>query len=236
MKLPQHPTLIRRSLLARQKDLQDQSPVLAASLVTIRRTCGNPNCRCARGQKHLGHYLTWKVQGKTGTPLTSRWIWFPKSNNGLKNTVAAKRSSANDTPTDPGSDPDPCDCPAAQARKVIALVKIFLKTVLEHFFPESPDRLDQSPDTRFQPLVEYHRRFLCWWGLLLFGLGLGSRRSAADSDLRDLELAILHNLNLLAGTHQEPPRSPRPSIILSDTSAAPPSPNCSTNTPSGSSA
>ncbi len=58
------------------------------------------------------------------------------------------------------------------------------------------------PDTRFQPLVEYHRRFLCWWGLLLFGLGLGSRRSA-DSDLRDLECAILHNLNHLAGTHQQ---------------------------------
>jgi hypothetical protein len=51
-------------------------------------------------------------------------------------------------------------------------------------------------------MVRYHRRFLCWWGLLLFGLGLGSRRSA-DNDLRDLELAILHNLNLLAGTQQE---------------------------------
>jgi len=51
-------------------------------------------------------------------------------------------------------------------------------------------------------MVEYHRRFLVWWGLLLFGLGLGSRRSA-DNDLRDLECAILHNLNLLAGTHQQ---------------------------------
>ena len=51
-------------------------------------------------------------------------------------------------------------------------------------------------------MVQYHRRFLCWWGLLLFGLGLGSRRSA-DNDLRDLECAILHNLNLLAGTQQE---------------------------------
>jgi hypothetical protein len=50
-------------------------------------------------------------------------------------------------------------------------------------------------------MVEYDRRFLTWWGLLLFGLGLGSRRSA-DSDLRDLELAILHNLNHLAGTRQ----------------------------------
>jgi hypothetical protein len=58
------------------------------------------------------------------------------------------------------------------------------------------------PDTRCQPLVTYHRRFLCWWALLLFGLGLGSRRSA-DSDLRDLECAILHNLNRLADTHQD---------------------------------
>ncbi len=86
-------------------------------------------------------------------------------------------------------------------RKVIALVRIFLKTV-RHFFPELPGWLEQLPDTRFQPMVRYHRRFLCWWGLLLFGLGLGSRRSA-DNDLRDLECAILHNLNHLAGTAQD---------------------------------
>ena len=67
MKIPKHPTLIRRSLQARQNELQAQCPVLAASLVTIRRACGNPNCRCARGQKHLGHYLTWKVKAKTHT-------------------------------------------------------------------------------------------------------------------------------------------------------------------------
>jgi len=67
MNIPKHPTLIRRSLLARQKELQAKSPVLAASLVTIRRACGNPNCRCARGQKHLGHYLTWKLKTKTQT-------------------------------------------------------------------------------------------------------------------------------------------------------------------------
>ena len=51
-------------------------------------------------------------------------------------------------------------------------------------------------------MVQYDRRFLCFWGLLLFGLGLGSRRSA-DNDLRDLECAILHNLNHLAGTEQD---------------------------------
>ncbi len=86
-------------------------------------------------------------------------------------------------------------------RKVIALVRTFITTV-RHFFPELPAWLNQLPDTRCQPLVEYHRRFLCWWGLLLFGLGLGSRRSA-DNDLRDLECAILHNLNHLAGTEQD---------------------------------
>jgi hypothetical protein len=67
MKIPKHPTLIRRSLLARQKQLLAQCPVLAASLVTIHRTCGNPHCRCARGHKHPGHYLTWKVKAKTHT-------------------------------------------------------------------------------------------------------------------------------------------------------------------------
>jgi hypothetical protein len=65
-----------------------------------------------------------------------------------------------------------------------------------------PVWLDQLPDTRFVPMIQYHRRFLCWWGLLLFGLGLGSRRSA-DNDLRDLECAILHNLNRLADTEQD---------------------------------
>ena len=67
MRIPKHPTLIRRSLQARQKQLQAQGPVLAASLVTIRRLCGNPNCRCAKGHKHPGHYLTWKVKAKTHT-------------------------------------------------------------------------------------------------------------------------------------------------------------------------
>ena len=67
MNIPKHPTLIRRSLQARQNELRAKCPVLAASLVTLRRACGNPNCRCARGYKHPGHYLTWKVKAKTQT-------------------------------------------------------------------------------------------------------------------------------------------------------------------------
>lgn len=48
-----------------KSQLQAQGPVLVASLVAVRRTCGKPSCRCARGHKHPGHYLTWKEQGKT---------------------------------------------------------------------------------------------------------------------------------------------------------------------------
>ncbi len=69
MKVPQHPTLIRRFLEARRKELQARGPVLAASLVTIRRRCGNPRCRCARGQKHAGFYLT--LRGETGKTKTT---------------------------------------------------------------------------------------------------------------------------------------------------------------------
>lgn len=67
MKIPKHPTLIRRFCLARVKKLKATRPVLAASLVVIRKQCGRPGCRCQRGQKHPGNYLTFKEKGKTRT-------------------------------------------------------------------------------------------------------------------------------------------------------------------------
>jgi hypothetical protein len=39
--------------------------VLQGSLAEIGVTCGNPNCRCARGQKHRSHILKRQVRGKT---------------------------------------------------------------------------------------------------------------------------------------------------------------------------
>ena len=82
MKTPKHPTLIRRFLEARRKELQARGPVLAASLVTIRRRCGNPRCRCTRGQEHAGFYLKRMENGKTKTtyvpvdlvPQVREWI------------------------------------------------------------------------------------------------------------------------------------------------------------------
>lgn len=62
--------------------------------------------------------------------------------------------------------------------------------------------MDNLPDTRFPEMIIYHKRFLSWWGLMLFCLKLGSRRNL-DYHLRDLELRVLENLNRLAQTQQE---------------------------------
>jgi hypothetical protein len=52
---------------ARVKQLVARGPVLAASLVQIAKRCGRPGCHCRRDAPHLGHYLTYKVAGKTRT-------------------------------------------------------------------------------------------------------------------------------------------------------------------------
>ena len=66
-KIPKHPTLIRRHLLARRKDFHPKSPILAASLVLVYRRGGRPGCSCQKGQGHPTHYVTGKEQGKTRT-------------------------------------------------------------------------------------------------------------------------------------------------------------------------
>jgi hypothetical protein len=52
---------------SRISKLQAVGPVLAASLVTIEKQCGRAGCHCQRGEKHRGHYLTYKEKGKTRT-------------------------------------------------------------------------------------------------------------------------------------------------------------------------
>jgi len=51
-----------RSQLA--KIIHDQNYIRAA-LVTMTRACGNENCRCAKGQKHVSMYLSQSAGGKT---------------------------------------------------------------------------------------------------------------------------------------------------------------------------
>ena len=38
--------------------------VLAASLSKTRKVCGKPNCKCARGDKHLVYQLSWTENGR----------------------------------------------------------------------------------------------------------------------------------------------------------------------------
>jgi DNA-binding transcriptional regulator LsrR (DeoR family) len=67
MRVRRHPGNIRRILRGRLKHVAASKPLLAASLVSVRRVCGQPSCHCHRGEKHLAHQLTYKVRGKTHT-------------------------------------------------------------------------------------------------------------------------------------------------------------------------
>ena len=52
---------------AQLKKLAGLRPFVAASLVAVKRRCGNPRCKCARGEPHRAHVLTRKVDGRTET-------------------------------------------------------------------------------------------------------------------------------------------------------------------------
>lgn len=65
MRIPEHPTEIRRSLDARLARLAPGTPVLAATLNRVPKRCGKPSCRCASGKPHFSWRLTWKEAGKT---------------------------------------------------------------------------------------------------------------------------------------------------------------------------
>jgi hypothetical protein len=68
MRVPSHPTLIRRMLDSRVKQLAPTGPVLAASLTQVNKRCGQPTCSCHHGGPlHVAHHLTFKEGGKTRT-------------------------------------------------------------------------------------------------------------------------------------------------------------------------
>lgn len=68
MRVPEHPTQVRRMLDSRLKRLAPTGPLLAASLALVQKRCGQPSCRCHHhGPLHTAHHLTLKVDGKTRT-------------------------------------------------------------------------------------------------------------------------------------------------------------------------
>lgn len=73
MFIPKHPTLIRRMLNARLKQLHSTRPILAASYVTAQRRCGKPSCRCSHGgPKHPTQQVTFQRHGKSAS------VYVPK--------------------------------------------------------------------------------------------------------------------------------------------------------------
>lgn len=44
---------------------RDRPRVLPGSLITLRRKCGKPNCRCAAGEPHETPALSYSVAGRT---------------------------------------------------------------------------------------------------------------------------------------------------------------------------
>ena len=108
-------------------------------------------------------------------------------------TPTAQTTRPRGLPSRSGPGPSSCERSAQKGGKVLDLAKIFSRTI-RHFWPRFNDWVTDLPDTRFEEMVLYHRRFLIWWGLLLFCLKLGSRRQL-DFQLRDLETWVLENLN-----------------------------------------
>ena len=58
--LPEKERRIRSRLIS----LLREGPLVRGTLTTLRNTCGNPNCRCARGEKHESPYLVQSREGK----------------------------------------------------------------------------------------------------------------------------------------------------------------------------
>lgn len=53
----------RRKLLG--KKMMGLGPIMRGSVVELGTTCGNANCRCARGEKHRQYYFSLSRKGKT---------------------------------------------------------------------------------------------------------------------------------------------------------------------------
>lgn len=49
------------------RELAKIRPFIRGSIVKIARICGNTNCKCAKGQKHISEYLTYRHKYKKKT-------------------------------------------------------------------------------------------------------------------------------------------------------------------------
>ncbi len=64
--------------------------LLRGSLITLRRRCGKPNCRCAEGVPHETPALSYSLQGRTRT-VTLRVEDLPAVQAALERYAAARQ-------------------------------------------------------------------------------------------------------------------------------------------------
>ena len=57
---------------AKVRLLAGVGPVIGGSLAAVKVRCGNPNCRCASGERHESTILCKKVRGKSASIHVSR--------------------------------------------------------------------------------------------------------------------------------------------------------------------
>lgn len=55
---------VEREIRSRTTQVMHNEPLVRGCLVTMRRVCGNANCRCARGEKHESQYLSQSRKGQ----------------------------------------------------------------------------------------------------------------------------------------------------------------------------
>lgn len=80
--LKQTPDEMERARASKLAELGRLGPLVQGSLTRREVRCGNPNCRCAHGQKHVSHQLTRKVNNRTQSVYVpvdmveevSRWV------------------------------------------------------------------------------------------------------------------------------------------------------------------
>src|ERR1700678_2762250 len=118
-----------------------------------------------------------------------------------RRTPPAQTSAPGDFSIGSGPGPQPRSGAETAAGPVVNLGEA-LPATIRHFWPEFNLWLDRVPDSRFLPLITYHKRFLIWWGLSLYLFQLSSRRQL-DFDLDARGTQVLHNLNRLADAQQE---------------------------------
>ena len=66
-RLRQRLAQLARERHAAERVLLERPALLKGTFSEVRRTCGHPGCKCARGEKHLCRQLSASVEGKTQT-------------------------------------------------------------------------------------------------------------------------------------------------------------------------